>query len=241
MPTISGYCYRRSGTIRAFPSLWHLCPVRTECEDATAASVVGTLTAPMCQEHGWTALATGTMALLQSFSRLWQLAIRRPLCLVFSVALPTQAFRGLPWLGSFSVAQHRHIKGHKWMGSYSGVQCAKELEGPAFLLFSCWYQHVGRETLQGWLHPLPVTQQYCLASVAAWFSSTGISHQSPPSHPRGSSPHSQQQTVPWDCSTTPAPQLPAAVSFRGPCPHPGHIQLQQGLCVWFAFCLDCHK
>ena len=118
------------------------------------------------------------MALLQSFSRLWQLAIRRPLCLVFSVALPMQAFRGLPWLGSFSVAQHRHIKGHNWMGSYSGVQCAKELEGPAFLLFSCWYRHVGRETLQGWLHPLPVTQQYYLTSMAAWFSATGISHHS---------------------------------------------------------------
>ena len=52
MPTTSGYCYRGSGTIRAFPSLWHLCLVRTECEDATAAWVVGTLTAPMCQEHG---------------------------------------------------------------------------------------------------------------------------------------------------------------------------------------------
>ena len=38
-----------------------------------------------------------------------------------------------------------------------------------------WY--VGRERLWGWLYPLRVTQQYRLASMAAWLSSTGISTQ----------------------------------------------------------------
>ena len=46
------------------------------------------------------------------------------------------------------------------------------LDRPASLLFSwrCW--HVGKEALM----MLCVTQQYCLASMAAWLSSTGISH-----------------------------------------------------------------
>ena len=39
--------------------------------------------------------------------------------------------------------------------------------------------------------------------------------QSPPSRPLGMSPHSQQQTSPWDCSTIPKLQLPAAVPSRG--------------------------
>ena len=40
------------------------------------------------------------------------------------------------------------------------------------------------ERERGWLHPLRVTQQYLLASMAAWFSSTVTPPpQSPPSHP----------------------------------------------------------
>ena len=35
-----------------------------------------------------------------------------------------------------------------------------------------------KERLWGWLHPLCMTQQYRLASMAAWLSSTGISHHS---------------------------------------------------------------
>ena len=35
--------------------------------------------------------------------------------------------------------------------------------------------------------------------------------QSPPSRPLGPTPHSQQQTSPWDCSTIPTLQLPGAV------------------------------
>ena len=40
----------------------------------------------------------------------------------FSVALPIQAFRGLPCLGSFSVVWCiRHIEGAPWLGPYSVV------------------------------------------------------------------------------------------------------------------------
>ena len=35
---------------------------------------------------------------------------------------------------------------------------------------------MGKESLQWWLHPLCVTQEYCLASTAAQLSSTGISN-----------------------------------------------------------------
>ena len=62
-----------------------------------------------------------------------------------------------------------------------------------------------------------MTQQYCLASMAAQLSSTGISHQSPPSHPLDPSLCSQQQPSPWDCSTIPKLHFPAAVSSRGVC------------------------
>ena len=40
--------------------------------------------------------------------------------------------------------------------------------------------------------------------------------QSPPSHPLHPSLHSQQQPLPWDCSTIPKHQFPAAAAFRGP-------------------------
>ena len=49
-------------------------------------------------------------------------------------------------------------------------------DGPASLLFSCQCWPVERERLWCWLHSLCVTQQNCLASMAAWISSTGISH-----------------------------------------------------------------
>ena len=63
--------------------------------------------------------------------------------------------------------------------------------------------------------PLRVTQHSRLTSVAAQPPSTGISHHrhlpppSPPSHPLDPSLHSQQQPLPWDCSTIPKFQLPA--------------------------------
>ena len=61
-----------------------------------------------------------------------------------------------------------------------------------------------------------MTQQYHLASVAAWLSSPGI----PTTISSLTLPdpflHSQQQLLPWDCPTIPKLQLPAAVPSRGP-------------------------
>ena len=94
----------------------------------------------------------------------------------FFLASPIRAPRGLSCLGSFSVVWCvRHREGPPWLESYSVVQC-QAFDGPGSLLFSCWCWCVGREVLWWWLHPLCVTQQYRLASMAAWLSSTGISH-----------------------------------------------------------------
>ena len=46
----------------------------------------------------------------------------------FSVALPIQALRGLPYLASLSVVpQVKHIEGPPWVGSYSVVQHVRHL------------------------------------------------------------------------------------------------------------------
>ena len=54
---------------------------------------------------------------------------------------------------------------------------SQAFDGSVSLLLSCRWR-VGRERPWCWLHPLRVTQQYRLASMAAWLSSTGISHHS---------------------------------------------------------------
>ena len=67
------------------------------------------------------------------------------------------------------------LKGARWVGSYSVVQCIRHLMGqPLYCLATnagLWGQrgHGDGSTLR-------VTQQYRLASMAAWLSSTGISH-----------------------------------------------------------------
>ena len=53
--------------------------------------------------------------------------------------------------------------------------------------------------------------------------------ESPPSHPLDSSLHNQQQPSPWDCSTVPKWQLPAAAPSRASTPCLGYVWLQQGL------------
>ena len=113
----------------------------------------------------------------------------------FSITPPIQALRLLPCQESFSVVWHiryiegypprlgsysvdqacQALKGAPWVVFYSVVWC-QALDGPASLLFSCHCWPVGRERLWWWLHPLGMTQQYCLAFIAAWLSSTVTSH-----------------------------------------------------------------
>ena len=90
----------------------------------------------------------------------------------FSIAPPVQALRGsLTWGPSllFGVS-----------GPLAGVLLCSSVHqafsGPTSLLFSCRHWRVGRERLWWWLYPLCMTQQYHLASIALWLSSTVISH-----------------------------------------------------------------
>ena len=64
------------------------------------------------------------------FSSLWKLAIRRPLCLSFSIVPPIHALRGFPYLGSFSVVRCvRHLEGSPWLGCQSVDQNIRHLKG----------------------------------------------------------------------------------------------------------------
>ena len=64
--------------------------------------------------------------------------------------------------------------------------------------------------------------------------------QSPPSHPLNLSLCSQQQPLPWDCSTIPKPQLPAAVPSRGSASL-SRVCMVAVRTVWFSFHLGCHR
>ena len=112
-----------------------------------------------------------------------------------SGALPIQALSGLPCLGSFSVVWHiRHIEGPPWLGSYSVGQHVRHLKGHPgwgptlyFSVSGIWWASLsivkllmlacGEREAMVKAPPLHVTQQYRFASMAAWLSSTGISHQ----------------------------------------------------------------
>ena len=64
--------------------------------------------------------------------------------------------------------------------------------------------------------------------------------QSPPSYPLDPFLHSQQQPLPWDCSTIPTLQLPATVPSRGPVSL-FRIYMAAARTVWFSFHLGCHR
>ena len=86
-------------------------PVRVECEGGAAAWLVGTLAALSVQGCGLSPLQE-LWPYQSLFSSLLYLTIRRPLGQSFSIALPIQALRRLPYLGSFSVFWcMRHIEG----------------------------------------------------------------------------------------------------------------------------------
>ena len=126
-----------------------------------------------------------------------------------------QAHRGVP-LGGVLLCRsvHQALKGAPWVGSYSVVQYNRHLMGQPLYCSAADAGSVGRERLWRWLHPLRMTQQYRLASMA--FLHRHFPPQSPPSGPLGPSLCSQQQLSPWDCSTIPMLQLPAAAPSRGP-------------------------
>ena len=60
-----------------------------------------------------------------------------------------------------------------------------------------------------------------------------------PSHPIDPSLHTEQQPSPWDCSTIPKLQLPAAAPSRGPVSLSG-VCMAAARTVWFSYHLGCH-
>ena len=125
-----------------------------------------------------------------------------------------QAHRGDPWLGSYSVFQHiSYLKEHPGWGptllfSVLGVLWA-----------SLYIVQVGCEEREATgMAPPPIRD---LAVLLCFQGCLAFLHQhfppgSPPSHFLNPLLCIQQQPLPWDCSTTPKLQLPAAEPSRGP-------------------------
>ena len=80
------------------------------CRDSGGTKCAGT----------WTASTAGVMAFSESFFFQPLVAVDQKASLAsLSVALPVQALKGLPCLGSFVVPLIRHIEEAPWLGSYS--------------------------------------------------------------------------------------------------------------------------
>ena len=109
-----------------------------------------------------------------------------------------------------------HLKGH-WVGSYSVVPCIKHLMGqPLYSSAADAGAWGGREAMV--MAPSPIRDSAvspcfhgCLAFLHRYFTP-----QSPPSGSLSLSLQRQQQPSPWNCSTIPKLQLPAAVHSREP-------------------------
>ena len=116
-----------------------------------------------------------------------------------------------PWVGSYSVVPH--------------IRCLMGLSLVQLLLMAC-----GESEATVKAPPLPVTQQYLLASMAAQLSSTGISHHSLLRH----TPSIHLSTV--NSSTYPGIAPQSLNSSSQPlylpgdlCSCPGYVWLLQGL------------
>ena len=219
-------------TPRAWPQdflcLWQyfFAPVRVNSEGDAAAWLAGMLLAPSVSLYhrsygpmrvfSWAFCSWGSEGLFG---------------LSFSIALPVQALKGLPCLEPFSVVRCiRHIEGPPWPGSYSVVQCFRCLGPLSSLLLRGWCRHVGKERLWWWLHPLGVTQQYHLASMAAWLLSTGIYHHKlllniPSTHLSAVNNSHCPGIAPQSLNSS--SQLLHLAGDLHPCP--GYVWLQQGL------------
>ena len=102
------------------------------------------------------------------------------------------------------------------MGSYSVVQCIRRLMGQPL------YCSAADAGIWGERARVTAPPPMCDSAVSPCFHGCpAFFHrhfppESPPSHPLNLSLHSQQQPLPFDCSTIPKLQLPAAAPSRGP-------------------------
>ena len=159
----------------------------------------------------------------------------------FSVAPPIQELRGLPFLGSFSVVWHvRHIAGPPGWGPTLWVRASgfssASLSVVQLPMLACGE----REAMV--MAPPPTHDSAASPHFHGYlaFLHRHLPPQSPLSHPLDPSLHSEQQPLPWDFSTTPELQLPAAAPSRGPVSLSG-VCMAAARTVWFSFLSCCHR
>ena len=145
---------------------------------------------------------------------------------------PRQAHRGAPLAGVLLCRlAHQALKGARWVGSYSVVQCVRHLMVQPLC---CSTPYAGVWGERGYYgdgsNPLRMTRQYRLASMAARLSSTGISQHNLLPHilsihlsTVNSSPCPGITSQSLNSSSQPLP-LPWDLH---PCP--GYVWLRQGL------------
>ena len=124
---------------------------------------------------------------------------------------------------------HQALKGAAWVGSYSVVQCIRHLMYQP-LYCSAANAGVWGERLWWWLHLVCVTQQFHLASVADWLSSTSISHHH--LFPHTPSIHLSEVISSPHCGIAPQSLNSSSQLLPLPedqCPCLGYVWLWQGL------------
>ena len=116
-----------------------------------------------------------------------------------------------------SCSAHQAPRGHPLAGTLLCSSVRQAFDGPASLLFSCLKLACGEREAMVMTSPLMGDSAVspCFHGCPAFFH-RHFPPQSPLSHPVHSSLHSQQQRLPWDCSTIPKFQLPATAPSRGP-------------------------
>ena len=174
-----------------------------------------------------------------------------------SIAPPGQALKGLSCLGCFSAGPAsgakraplvgvplcrlacQALKGALWAGSCSVVS-ASGVWWASLYCSAADDAGLWGERGYGWFHLLGMTQQYCLASMAAQLSFTGISHHSLLPHiPLILLSAVSLQPSPWDCSTVPKLQFLAAAPSWGPA-SASRVCIAAARTVWFLSHLGCH-
>ena len=163
----------------------------------------------------WTVSTARVMAVSESFFE--------PLCSwrsegllgqSFSIVPHAQALRGLPCLGALCCSGHQGRRGTPPAGVLLCSSVRQTFDGPASLLFSyrCW--RVGKEAVVMAPPPLQYSAVLPCFHGCLAFLHQNLPPRSLPSHPLSPSLCSQQQPSPWDCSTIPNLQLPAAAPSR---------------------------
>ena len=180
----------------------------------------------------------------QSFSvapPIQALRVLAPLPGALLCCLARQAHRGAPLAGVLLCSlAHQSLKGAPWVGSYSVVQCIRCLMGQPLC---CSAANAGYGEREAIVMAPPAT---CDSAVSPCFHGcpSFLHRYFPPQSPSSShldpSLHSQQQPLPWDCSTTCQLQLSASAPSRGPASL-SEVCMAAARTVWFSFHLGCHK